>query len=109
MRLPAAGNFFEATTLYFGTKPAISYVCANRAEAELLYGVANAGLRGPISIPIDGSECRKYSEMLETRLTGGESKLEQLSRQYAGAGKLREQIANMLRRWFVQGKPEISS
>lgn len=109
VRLPAAGNFFEATTLYFGTKPAISYVCANRPEAELLYEVASAGLRGSVPIPVDERECRKCGEMLEARLIDGASKLEQLSRQYAGTGRLREQVANILHRWFVQGKPEISS
>ena len=104
VRLPAAGNFFEATTLYFGTKPAVSYVCENRAEAELLYEIAKTGLRGSVSIPVNEGECRKCAEMFEARLNEGKDRLEQLAQQYAGAGKLREQVASILWRWFIQGK-----
>ena len=29
--VPAAENFFEATTVYFGKRPAVSHVCSSRA------------------------------------------------------------------------------
>jgi hypothetical protein len=51
VRLPAAENMFEATTIYFGKNPAVSLVCDSRAEAELLAAIAREGVSGPISIP----------------------------------------------------------
>ena len=51
VRLPRAENWFEATTVYFGKKPAVSHVCASRPEAELLAVIAREGLRGPVSVP----------------------------------------------------------
>ena len=76
VRLPAPTNFFEASTLFFGKKPAISHVCASRAEAELLFSIANAGLRGPISLPDTEAECEQLNRLLETRLTEGKSRLQ---------------------------------
>jgi hypothetical protein len=51
VRLPAAENMFESTTIYFGKNPAVSIVRDSRAEAELLAAIAETGYRGPISIP----------------------------------------------------------
>ena len=106
VRLPSAENFFESTTVYFGKKPALSHVCANRAEAELAFAVARAGLRGPVSLPATEKECWKLGQMLHTRLTTARSKFEELAQQRAGSDKLREQVMDLLTRWFVHGPPE---
>jgi N-6 DNA methylase len=105
VRLPEAGNFFEATTLYFGKKPALSHVCNSRREAELLFTIAEAGLRGPVSIPESEGECSKLSRALSTRLSEGRIKLQELADARAGTDKLREQTVDLLYRWFIQGKP----
>jgi len=104
VRLPEPENFFEATTVYFGKKPAVSHVCASRAEAELLFAIASAGLRGPVSLPTTGEECSKLAQSLEARLTEGRKKLEHLAEQRAGTDKLREQVVDVLYRWFIQGR-----
>jgi N-6 DNA Methylase len=104
VRLPEAGNFFEATTLYFGKKPALSHVCASRAEAELLYKVANVGLRGSISIPENERGCEELSRLLSKRLSEGSAKLQKLAEERAGTDRLREQVIDQLNRWFIQGK-----
>ncbi len=103
-RLPDAENFFEATTIYFGKKPAVSFVCESRAEAELVYAIATAGLRGPVLLPTTEKECNQLSKLLAARLTEGRKKLEQLADQRAGTDKLREQVLEILQRWFIQGK-----
>lgn len=103
--MPDAGNFFEATTLYFGKKPALSHVCNSRAEAELLFSIAEAGLRGPVSIPDSEDECERFSRSLAARLFEGRAKLEELAHARAGTDKLREQTVELLYRWFILGKP----
>jgi len=106
VRLPDAHNFFEATTVYFGKKPAVSHVCASRAEAELMTSIAQAGLRGPVLIPSTERECEKVSQSLEKRLADAQTKFNELAQQYAGTDKLREQVTEILRRWFIYGKAE---
>jgi hypothetical protein len=105
VRLPDAINFFEATTVYFGRRPAVSHVCASRAEAELITSIAQAGLRGPVSIPTAERECHQVLSSLEQRLISSKAKLDELAQQYAGTDKLREQVADILQRWFIHGKP----
>jgi hypothetical protein len=104
VRLPAAGNFFEANTLFFGKKPTHAHECASRAEAELLYQIAHEGLRGPISIPSGEAQARKLLNDLEHRIAEGRRMMIALAEERAGTEKLREQVVETLYRWFIQGK-----
>jgi hypothetical protein len=105
VRLPRAENWFEATTIYFGKNPAVSLVCASRAEAELLAAIAQEGLRGPISIPTTEEGCRILYQSLQNRLSTARAKFEELARERAGSDKLREQVTALLHRWFIHGRP----
>ncbi len=106
VRLPDAQNFLDATTIYFGKQPPVVHVCDNRTEAELLLAIAQASLRGPVSIPTNEKECGRLAQSLGTRIAEGKLKLAEIAKQYAGADKLREQVVTTLTRWFIQGKPE---
>ena len=103
-RLPDAANLFDTTTVYFGRKPAVSHVSASRSEAELVFAVAQAGLRGPISIPSSEDECRRVAILLASRLAEGRRRMEEIVAQFAGTAKLREQVVEILYRWFIQGE-----
>jgi len=103
-RLSAAGDFFDPNTIYFGSKPAVSHVCANRAEAELLYVIAREGLRGPVSLPATESECETLAKRLEARLAEARLKFDELAQARAGTDKLREQVVDLLYRWFIHGR-----
>lgn len=109
VRLPAAENFLEANTLFFGKKPGLAHECASRTEAELLYQIAKEGLRGPVSIPSGEAQARKLLNELEHRLTEGRRKLIHLAEERAGTVKLREQVVETLYRWFIHGEPEGSA
>jgi hypothetical protein len=104
-RLPDETNFFEATTLYFGKKPAVSHVCASRAEAELLLAIANTGLRGQVRIPHQDPECRSLTTQLSARMMQAEERFAQLAGERAGSDRLKEQVLDTLRTWFVDGRP----
>jgi hypothetical protein len=103
--LPDASNFFEATTVYFGKKGKEHLVCDSRAEAELLFAVAQTGLRGQILLPKDEKECQRALLALNSRLEKGQARLAELAEARAGTDKLREQVLDLLRRWFIHGKP----
>lgn len=108
-RLPDAGNFFEATTIYFGQKPALSHVCASRAEAELLYAIVKQGLRGPVSVPTAEQDCAQLATALDNRLAEARSRFEELAAVRAGTDELRERVVDLLHKWFVHGKEDSGS
>jgi hypothetical protein len=105
VRLPRAENWFEATTVYFGKKPAVSHVCASRPEAELLAAIAHEGLRGPVSVPTTAEGCHTLYQSLESRLSNARARFEELAQERAGSEKLREQVTELLHRWFIHGRP----
>jgi hypothetical protein len=105
VRLPDPTHFFEANTVYFGKKPAVSLLCESRPEAELVAAIARAGLRGRIDLPRTEKECLSLAQQLESRIEIGMQKIEELAGQYAGTDKIREQVAAILKQWFVVGKP----
>jgi hypothetical protein len=106
VRLPAAENWFESTTVYFGKKPATSVACASRSEAELVATIAREGLRGPASLPRTETEGRALLRKLNARLATAKTKFEALADERAGSGKLREQVIELLRRWLIHGRPQ---
>ncbi|SPE33866.1 hypothetical protein SBA2_810014 [Acidobacteriia bacterium SbA2] len=106
VRLPAAENMFESTTIYFGKNPAVSIVCDSRAEAELLAAIAETGYRGPISIPTTEEGCRNLYQRLQDRLTRARAQFEQLARERAGSERLQAQIVEILWGWFIHGFPQ---
>jgi hypothetical protein len=81
-------------------------VCDSRAEAELLYTIAQTGQRGVIAVPVAETDCQRLLDSLKARLDKGEKRLEELSEMRAGTDKMREQMMVVLRRWFIQAKPE---
>ena len=106
VRLPEATNFFDASTIYFGKNPPIGHVCPTRTEAELIAAIARTGLRGPVSVPRSEDDCEHLLEEFQARMDEASAKFEELAQQYAGSDKLREQLVDILQRWFIQGKPE---
>jgi hypothetical protein len=106
VRLPEAGNFFEATTVYFGQKPAINHVCDSRSEAELLAAIAAIGVHAPVVLPDSEAESEHVLNALNQRLEEGKTKIEQLAAERAGTDKLREQVVALLWHWFTQGFPK---
>ena len=108
-QLPNAANFFEATTVYFGKKGKAHLVCDSRVEAELLYAIAQADLRGAVAVPAAEKDCQRVLDFLKVRLDKGQIRLEELAEMRAGTDKLREQVLDVLHRWFIQGKPDATA
>ena len=104
VRLPEAAHFWDANTVFFGSKPGVNLVCDSRAEAELVYRAATAGLRGPVAIPAGERECAEVRDFLERRFEEAKNQFHTLAEMRAGTEKLREQVVDTLHRWFVHGK-----
>jgi methylase of polypeptide subunit release factors len=105
VRIAAEHDMFDPNAVFFGSKPLVAHECSNRPEAELLYAVAEAGLRGPVPIPDKEIDCRRVLSRLTDRLAGGGRLMNEMAETRAGDEKLKEQVAETLRRWFIHGRP----
>jgi hypothetical protein len=103
-RLPDASHFFEANTVFFGSKPAVSVDCDNREQAELVYAVATAGLRGAVLVPVAPDACRELASEFSTRLSRIKDRLQTLAESRAGSDKIRAQVFELLYRWAIDGR-----
>jgi len=106
VRIAAEHDMFEANTVFFGSKPPIAHECSSRTEAELLYAIADAGIRGPVSIPDREPDCRRLLRLLSDRLATGDKLIDELAEARAGDERLKEQVAETLRRWFIHGRSQ---
>jgi hypothetical protein len=105
VRLPAAENMFESTTIYFGKNPPEHLVCASRAEAELLFRIAEVGVRGSVPVPDTEEKCRDLLLKFEDRLARGRARIEELAAERCGTEKMRQQVVDIMWHWFIHGKP----
>ena len=103
-RLPDASHFFEANTVFFGSKPAVSIGCDSREQAELIYAVAAAGLRGAVLVPVAPDACHELASELSARLSTIKERLQTLAESRAGSDRMRAQVFDLMYRWFVHGK-----
>lgn len=103
-RIPDASHFFEANTVFFGSKPAASVECDSREQAELVYTVATAGLRGAVLIPVAPDACRDLASELSARLLRIKDRLQALAESRAGSDRTREQVFELMYRWCVNGR-----
>jgi hypothetical protein len=105
VRIAADHDMFEPNTVFFGSKPPVMHECSSRAEAELLYAVADAGLRGPVSLPDREIDCQRVLRHFINRLAAGTKLISEIAEARAGDEKLKEQVAEVLHRWFINGRP----
>lgn len=103
-RLPAENDMFEPNTVFLGSRPSVPHECSSRAEAELVFAIAQAGLRGPVPLPATEAECGSVLRRLRSRLAQGNKLIEQLAADKAGSDRLQEQVAGILRHWFIHGQ-----
>jgi len=103
-RIPEEFDFFEAQTVFFGSKPAVSVECDSREQAELLYAFAVSGLRGQVPLPLSSDVCRELASELAARLSRIKNRLGVLAESRAGSDKTRAQVFDLLYRWAIHGR-----
>jgi len=103
-RLPDASHFFEANTVFFGSKPAVGIECDSREQAELVHAVATAGLRGAVVLPAEPDACREFATELSARISRLKDQLQTLAESRAGSDKIRAQVFELMYRWAISGR-----
>jgi hypothetical protein len=105
-RIADENDMFDPNTVYFGSKPAIPIVCSSRAQAELMYMVAQTGLRGRVSLPDDEANCKRVLAKLEKYLADGRRRIEEAMDKWVADPRMRDEVFAITWRWFIHGKPE---
>ncbi len=107
-RIPDENDMFDPHTVYFGSKPAVPIECSSRAQAELMYAVAQTGLRGPVHLPDGEADCQRVMGLLIERLAAWRKWIDEKVELMAADANIKEQVAAILWGWFIHGKPDES-
>lgn len=104
--LPDAGDMFSATSVFFKQATVTHELAlATRQHAELAHALACEGVRGDLRLPVSGAEARALLARLRDRLGTLTARADQLARSRTGDEDRIADLAGLLRRWMIQGKP----
>jgi hypothetical protein len=95
---------FSPNTVYFG-KGRKNYIdCPSRGQAELVARLANLEISGEVKLPFSLSASLKLLERLERRISRVRERFQSLVESRTGDERIREQLIDVLERWFVLGR-----
>jgi hypothetical protein len=97
---------FDPDTVYFGKAREAHVDCPSHAQAELIVRLANLGVSGKVKLPADTGPCFKLIDRVNVRLDKALARLRELAESRTGDERVREQLAEVLERWFVLGREE---
>ncbi len=107
-RLVAENSMFDRETVFFGTdRNAQRAVCSSRPQAELVARLAQLGFRGEIEAPDVAAQCSEVLSELNERLAEAEGEFETIASSRVPDEKTRDEILQLLIRWFLRGKPAL--
>ena len=97
---------FAPNTVYFG-KARKSYVdCPTRGQAELVTRLANLGVTGEVKVPGGLGPAMQLLDRLNVRLDKARARFGELAESRTGDERVRQQLMEVLERWFVLGRGE---
>jgi hypothetical protein len=103
--LYAAPNMFDNETVYFGRDRKTHMICQSREEAELVKLLADLGVSGFVNIPRSVAGCQRVLAAVEERIATARARFEDLAASRTGIESLRDDIVELLMRWFLHGRP----
>jgi len=95
---------FAPDTIYFGKKNGSRMDCASRGQAELVVRLANLGIGGEVKLPAKLDSCFKLLALVEDRLGKARARFQELAESRTGDDRIRQQLMEVLERWFVLGR-----
>lgn len=99
-----SGNpLFEPKRVYFGKAHSTFIDCLSREQAELVLRLANLELSGESKLPRDPKACIDLLTQIDKRLQQACDTFGELAKSRTSDDRVREQITELLLRWFVHG------
>ncbi len=95
---------FDPNTVYFGKSDKTHMDCPSRGQAELVVRLATLGVTGRVKIPADLDPCFKLLDRVNVRLEKALGRFRELAESRTGDERVRQQLADVLERWFVLGR-----
>ncbi len=95
---------FDPDTVYFGKSRKSPVDCPSHAQAELIVRLANLGVSGKVKLPADTGPCFKLLDRVNVRMDKALARFRELAESRTSDERVREQLADVLQRWFVQGR-----
>lgn len=99
---------FELKTISFGKENKNIRDYQSRAQAELVFHLANFGLSGKVKSPSDEEACVKVLERLSQRMKKTRARFKDLAESRTGDERIQAQLSEILERWYVLGKESIA-
>lgn len=98
------GAMFENETVYFGKKRGLHLQCPSRGTAELVQRMANLGVSGSVTIPINNSDAMRLLDRLDHRHKKALARLRELVESRTIDQDQQGDVLRLLENWFVTGK-----
>jgi hypothetical protein len=95
---------FDPDTVYFGRSRQTHVDCPSHAQAELIVRLANLGVSGKVKLPANTGPCFQLLDRVNVRLDKALARFRELAESRTGDERVREQLAEVLERWFVLGR-----
>jgi methylase of polypeptide subunit release factors len=102
---------FPDPTVYFGKGRAGRVSCQSRGQAELVARLASLGVSGDVKMPAELAAAMKLLDGVNVRMDKAAARFKELAESRTGDERVREQLIEVLERWFVLGreKPKAGS
>jgi methylase of polypeptide subunit release factors len=97
-------TMFSASTVYFGKSRKSHVECQSRGQAELVVRLANLGISGDAKIPASVEACIKLLDRINVRIDNANIRFKELADSRTGDERVRQQLVEVLERWFVLGR-----
>jgi hypothetical protein len=99
---------FGDNAVYFGRAHRAQMQCQSRGQAELVARMANLGIHGRLKIPSSMEPSMKLLDRVNARLERASARFRELADSRTGDERVRQQLLEVLERWFVLGRPGAS-
>jgi hypothetical protein len=100
---------FDPNTVYFGKGRRVHVDCQSRGQAELVARLANLGVVEEVKLPADLDPCFKLLDRVNVRLDKAIARFRELAESRTGDERTRQELMEVLERWFVLGREETSA
>jgi methylase of polypeptide subunit release factors len=97
---------FGDNAVYFGKDRKVHMACQSRGEAELVALLANLGISGEVQMPASLESCIKLLDRINVRMAKARARFQELAESRTGDDRVRQQLVDVLERWFVLGRDE---
>jgi hypothetical protein len=97
---------FDPNTVYFGKRRSAHVDCRSRGQAELVQWLASLGISGEVKLPAELDPCFRLLDRVNVRLDKARDRFRELAESRTGDERIRQQLMEVLERWFVIGREE---